>query len=331
MWLASEMAAFAHVAELGSFTAAARALKVPKVAVSRAIASLEHRLETRLLNRTTRRVALTPAGALLRPHCQRLLQEVEVVRMRFSATTGARLLRVLVDAGYGRLIVTPLVPRFLEHYPDVELRVAVTDTLPSKPDAGWDVLICDDPQAEPNLMQTSLGSPPLLLCATPAYLSRHGHPRGPADLNAHAVLRAQKAPQSPPVLLLRHGPEEHLVRLRPALTVDDPTLVHSSTAAGLGIGLLPEFLCRQGLSLGKLERVLPEWSIDEPLELAAVYSETSAGSATIRVFIEFLLANMVPILAAGDARSRALAADVRSDRYQRRPHAHRPVSRSEPE
>ena len=84
MWLASEMAAFAHVSELKSFTAAARALGVPKVAVSRAILSLERRLGTRLLTRTTRRVGLTPAGALLRPHSQRLLAEVEAVRARFA-------------------------------------------------------------------------------------------------------------------------------------------------------------------------------------------------------------------------------------------------------
>src|ERR1039457_5947164 len=83
MWLASEMAAFAHVAELKSFTAAARELGVPKAAVSRAILSLERRLGTRLLTRTTRRVALTPAGALLRPHSQRLLAEVDAVSARF--------------------------------------------------------------------------------------------------------------------------------------------------------------------------------------------------------------------------------------------------------
>jgi len=94
MWLASEMAAFAHVVELGSFTAAARALDVPKVAVSRAVASLERRLGTRLLTRTTRRLALTPAGTLLQPHCRRLLQEVEAARARFAALSGPQRLRV---------------------------------------------------------------------------------------------------------------------------------------------------------------------------------------------------------------------------------------------
>jgi len=323
------MAAFAHVAELGSFTAAARALQVPKVAVSRAVASLERRLNSRLLTRTTRRVALTPAGALLQPHCRRLLQEVEAVRARFTSASGPRRLRVLVDTGYGRLIVTPLVPRFLEHYPEVELQVALIDTTTLAADAEWDVLICDHPPAASGMLQTPLGSPPLLLCATPAYLARHGRPHAPGDLNAHAVLRAQRG--SDPALALRRGDEQHLVRLRPALSVDDPGLVHSSTAAGLGIGVLPEFLCRQGLGMGKLERVLPEWTPDEPLDLVAAYTQANAGSANIRQFIEFLLANLVPILAAGAAQPRSETGEIRSDRFHARPHSHRPVKRSEPE
>jgi DNA-binding transcriptional LysR family regulator len=331
MWLASEMAAFAHVAELGSFTAAARALGVPKVAVSRAIASLERRLGSRLLSRTTRRVALTPAGALLQPHCRRLLQEVETVRSRFTpaATAQPVRVRVLVDAGYGRLLITPLVPRFLEHFPSIELQVSLTDTHPIGPDDEWDLFICNNPEPLPRLMHTALGSPPLLLCATPAYLAKHGRPRSPGDLNAHTVLRAVELYQSP-ALHLRRGYEEHLIRLRPVLQVSDPALVHSSMAAGLGIGVLPEFLCRQGLAGGKIERILPDWSVTPPLELAAVYAESNAGSAAIRQFIEFLLANMVPILAASDWRPRSEPDEVRSDRFGNRPHPRRPGSRSDP-
>ena len=111
------------------------------------------------------------------------------------------------------------------------------------------------------------------------------------------MLRALDTAAGPRALALRRGAEHHAVRLRPTLTVNDPALVHSSTAAGLGIGVLPEFLCRQGLAMGKLVRVLADWSVDEPLELAAVYAEANAASAAIRQFIEFLLANMVPMLA----------------------------------
>jgi LysR family transcriptional regulator, regulator for bpeEF and oprC len=302
MWLASEMAAFAHVAELKSFTAAARALGVPKVAISRAIVSLEQRLGTRVLTRTTRRVTLTSAGLLLRPHCARLVAEVDAVRARFApAVDGARHLRLVVDPGYGRLLVTPLVPRFLERYGDFQLQVALIDTLPQQAITEWDLLICNDAPERADLVCTPLGSPPLLLCATPTYLARHGRPRAPADLSQHAVLRVvgSSEPEGPAALQLRRDADEQQIRLRPALQVNDPALVHSSTAASLGIGVLPEFLCRQGLAMGKLERVLPEWSLSKPLQLQAVYPTDLAGSAAIRLFIEFLMANLVPVLGGG--------------------------------
>jgi DNA-binding transcriptional LysR family regulator len=291
MWLASEMAAFAHVAELKSFTAAARALGVPKVAVSRAIVSLERKLGTRLLTRTTRRVALTSAGLLLRPHCQRLVAEVDAVRARFApARDSACSLRLLVDAGYGRLLVTGLVPRFLERYGEFALQVTLVDALPERPGRDWDLLICNDAPERPGLTRAELGSPPLVLSATPAYLARQGRPRAPSDLSLHSVLH------SAATLKLRRDAEEQQIRLKPSLQVNDPALVHSSTAAGLGIGVLPQFMCRAGLAMGKLERVLPDWSLSTPLQLQAVYPTELAGSAAIRLFIEFLLANMVPVL-----------------------------------
>ncbi|HLK70839.1 MAG TPA: LysR family transcriptional regulator [Steroidobacteraceae bacterium] len=291
------MSAFAHVSELKSFTAAARVLGVPKVAVSRAIVSLERRLGTRLLVRTTRRVSLTPAGELLRPHCQRLLAEVEAVRARFGPVgADARQLRLLVDPGYGRLLVTPLVPRFMESYPDVQLTVNVVDSPPASPGAEWDLLICNGAPAQSELTQTLLGSPPLLLCATPGYLSQHGRPRKPADLLTHTVLQ----PATATTLLLRRQQESQELRLRPALQVDDPALVHSSAAAGLGIAVVPEFLCRQGLALGKLERVLPDWTVGESLQLLALYAADRASSSAIRQFLEFLLANLVPVLGTSE-------------------------------
>ncbi len=299
MWLASEMAAFAQVAELGSFTAAARALGVPKVAVSRAIASLERRVGARLLARTTRRVALTTAGMALRPHCQRLLVEVDAVRARSAPRDGAGLrLRVLVDAGYGRLLVNPLVPRFMEHYPTIELQVRIGATVPERAGEDWDVLVCNGAIAGRALVHTPLGRLPQWLWATPAYLRQHGRPRQPADLAAHVLLRAATDLDGPDLLRLAGSDAEQSVRLRTGLRVNDPALVHATVAAGLGIGVLPEFLCRQGQAQGKLERVLPGWAVQEPLAPAALHAPEAPAAVAIRHFLEFLLANMVPVLSA---------------------------------
>ncbi len=296
MWLASEMAAFAHVAEFGSFTAAARALGVPKVAVSRAIASLEQRLGTRLLARTTRRVALTPAGTLLQPSCRRLLHEVDTVRRSFARVdAGLQRLRIRVDAGYGRVLVSPLVPRFIEHFPQLALQIETLESLPGAAAADWDVLVRAGEEAAPGLESTALASLPQLLWATPAYLQRHGRPRQPADLVRHVLLQVQHAQDSDESLRLHSAEGAESVPARAGLRVGDPAVVHSCAAAGLGVGVLPEFLCRAGEARGRLERVLPGWSVQPVLRLWACHGGEAAAAVPVRQFLEFLIANLVAV------------------------------------
>ena len=120
MWLAAELSVFAKVVDLGSFSAAARTLGVPKVAISRLIQALEQRVGTPLLTRTTRRIALTPAGRALLPYSIAIGAQTEAARRALAPLTShSRALRVLADPAYGRLLLAPLVPRFLERYPDI--------------------------------------------------------------------------------------------------------------------------------------------------------------------------------------------------------------------
>jgi DNA-binding transcriptional LysR family regulator len=300
MWFPSEMAAFARVVDLGSFTAAARALGVPKVAISRAVRSLEERLGAPLLTRTTRRIALTPAGRALLPYCQRVVIEADAAHAAMAPLTEARRnLRVLADPAYGRLLLSPLVPRFLERYPDISLELEMSAELPATPGDEWDVLIQNGPARAEGLAATSLGKPPVILCATPAYLRDHGKPQQPAELAAHAVLvPGQHVHQ----LRLQRGSQQAQIPLTPRLVVNDPAVVHAATAAGSGIGVLPEFLCRQGLTMGKLERVLPEWYAADVLDLQAVSDLRRARSAQVTALTEFLVANMVPVLGQGGSR-----------------------------
>jgi DNA-binding transcriptional LysR family regulator len=294
MWLASEMAVFARVYELGSFTAAARAFGVPKVAISRAVASLERRLKTALLTRTTRRMALTDAGRVFLPYCRAALEAADQAAAIATTTDESGPLRVLTDSGYGRLLVAPLVPRFLEHYPECPLQIEVIDRLPDAPSANWDLAVSSRPPAATLLASTELGAPPLILCAAPAYLKRAGVPSRPSQLAEHALLVAGSGERTP--LRLRRGEESLELMLSPKLAVDDPAVVHASTAAGLGVGVLPEFLCRQGLSMGRLTQVLPGWEVADALRLHALYDPHRVTSARIRRFIDFVLANMVPVL-----------------------------------
>lgn len=125
IWSPSHMAVFAKVVDLNGFSAAARALRVPKAAVSRAIAELEAELGLRLMQRTTRRLSLTPAGEQLLPHCRAILAAADTVRERAAelAKSHAGALRVLADGTYGRVLLAPLVPRFMERFPDIPLEV----------------------------------------------------------------------------------------------------------------------------------------------------------------------------------------------------------------
>ena len=298
MWLASEMAAFAQVVDLNSFTAAARSLGVPKVAVSRAVRSLEALVGTPLLTRTTRRLALTEAGAALLPYCQRVAADVHAARSAMLPLgTHRRGLRVLGDPAYGRLLLGPLLPRFLEKYPDIPLEVEMSAELPAEPGEQWDVLIQNGPPRAEGLAGTSLGRPPLILCATPNYLRAHPAPAEPADLATHALL----IPGEPVAELRLHLGSKRTVEIRvqPRLVVNDPSVIHAATAASAGIGVLPEFLCRQGLAMGKLVRVLPEWTASDLLDLHAVCDLRRASNPQVIALIDFLVANMAPVLGHG--------------------------------
>ena len=297
MWLPSELVAFAQVVELGSFTAAARAVGVPKVAVSRAVQSLEKRVGTKLLTRTTRRVALTDAGRALLPLAARMAAETAAARRIMAPLTeDRRTLRVLADPAYGRLLLSPLLPRFMERYPDIPLEVEMAQTLPEEPGEHWDVLFQNGPPRREGLVGTPLGRPLVILCATPAYLRAHPPITQPADLAQHAVLAPGQVVTE---LRLHRGRTQAQIALTPRLVVTDPAVVHAATAGGAGIGVVPEFLCRIGLSMNKLERVLPDWQVADVLELHAVSDLRRAGLPAVKALVEFFVANMVPVLGRG--------------------------------
>jgi len=295
IWMPAQLAVLARVVDLNGFSAAARSLGVPKAAVSRAVADLERALGVRVLERTTRRLSLTAAGRIVYPHARRLAEETEtaqslIARLR-SPPAGP--LRVAADPTYGRVLLAPLVPRFLERFPDVPLEVVMQhDGL----EDSCDVMLCTHPPEGPGLAERELGAPPAILCATPAYLAGRGTPERPLDLARHDLL-VPDGEGSPMRLLLARGAQREEVRVTPKLAVGDPSVLHAAAAAGLGIGLLPEFLCRQGLATGRLARVLAEWSLPAVAPLRAVYPEILGADPRVRHFVDFIAANIIPALA----------------------------------
>jgi DNA-binding transcriptional LysR family regulator len=296
LWAPAQLAVLAKVVDLNGFSSAARALGVPKAAVSRAIGDLEQSLGVRLLERTTRRLSLTPAGRLLYPHAKRLTEESDAARAAIARlkAPAAGPLRIASEPTYGRVLLTPLVPRFLENFPDIPLDVALDVVGPAEE---WDVAIRSRPADDPAVRHRSLGAPPAVLCATPAYLERRGRPARPEDLRAHDLLTPEVAELPEYRLLLRRGSQRAEVAVSPKLAVGDPAVLHAATAAGLGIGLLPGFLCRQGLATGRLEAVLPEWTAPPAAALYALYPAALEADSRVQRFVEFLAASVIPALA----------------------------------
>jgi DNA-binding transcriptional LysR family regulator len=296
IWTPAQLAVLAKVVDLNGFSAAARALGVPKAAVSRAVADLERALGVRVLERTTRRISLTHAGRLLYPHAKRIVDESDAARgviAKLQAPIRGPL-RVIADPTYGRVLLTPLVPRFLESFPDLPLEVAMDSTDSAD---GWDVAIRT--QGSPNAAVVSrlLGAPPAVLCATPSYLQQRGVPSRPDDLREHDLLTPEATDLAQFRLRLERGSQRAEVSLSPKLAVNDPAVLHAATAAGLGIGLLPQFLCRQGLATGRLKYVLPEWTLPAAAPLYAVYPAALEADLRVQRFVDFLAANIVPALA----------------------------------
>jgi len=164
-------------------------------------------------------------------------------------------------------------------------------------EGAWDVAIRTRPPADASIARRLLGAPPALLCATAAYLQQHGTPERPDDLRLHDLLTPDAAELPQFRLQLSRGAQRAEVPLSPKLAVDDPAVLHAATAAGLGIGLLPEFLCRQGLATGRLKAVLPEWAVPPAAALYALYPSVLESDPRAQQFVDFLAANIVPALA----------------------------------
>jgi len=192
-------------------------------------------------------------------------------------------------------LLSPLVPRFLEAFAHVPLEVALDAQQLEQ--GSWDVAIRTRPPADDTIARRLLGAPPALLCATPAYLQQRGLPERPDDLRTHDLLTPEATELPEFRLQLSRGTQRAEVPLSPKLTVDDPAVLHAATAAGLGIGLLPEFLCRQGLATGRLKTVLEEWSVPPAAALYALYPVALESDPRAQQFVDFLAANIVPALA----------------------------------
>lgn len=259
------MNAFVHVMDGGSFTAAAGHMGITKAQVSRLVSLLEDRLQTKLLHRTTRRIAATSVGERYAEQCKAILDLVAQAEGEASGAAHALSgrLRVMSMAAFGNRYVTPLVSRFCAEHPRVTVEYSASQNPPDLLAEGVDVSVYLA-QALPDsaLVARKLGRMFSVLCAAPAYLARHGTPQAPGDLARHTCLRLVNSSFSSRWELDCGG--QHVILEPEGPLIGNTTeVLLDSALGGLGIVLLPAYSVVDDLRRGRLAQVLPAWRSPE--------------------------------------------------------------------
>lgn len=257
------LALFAKVAEERSFAGAARALGVSVATVSRAVARLEDRLGARLLNRTSRQLALTEFGASLAERAGevfRLAEEAEGAAREQSAQPRG-LVRLAVPMSFGLRWVAPLLPEFFRRYPEVQVDLHLSDATVDIVGDGFDAALRIAVLPDSSLVARKLSPVARLVVAAPAYLERHGTPAHPADLQGHACLGYAYRARSDTWQFTNAAGEEASVRPRGPLRVTNSDALVPTVLAGLAICELPEFIAADYVRDGRLVPILTGWAM----------------------------------------------------------------------
>jgi DNA-binding transcriptional LysR family regulator len=288
----NEIMVFTRVVQTGSFTAAAKALGMPKSTVSRKVSELEARLESRLLQRTTRKLGLTDAGRTYFDYGVRIVTELEEAERAVGDLRSKPRGLLRITAGVSNGFLAPVVASFLARYPDVEIEMLCTARAVDLVEERYDVAIRNGPLADSSLVARSLGSAAWFLVATPAYLKRRGRPRSPDDLKKHDLVMFVAGQMTAQLRLVRDGAAKH-VAVQPRLAVSDIDIAHTVALAGIGIALLPAFQCIDDLRARRFERVLRDWSTP-PAPVHIVYPTSRHVSPKVKAFVEHVQQAMTP-------------------------------------
>ncbi len=290
----NEMLVFTRVVDAGSFTAAAAKLDMPKSTVSRKVSALEERLGARLLHRTTRKLHLTDVGADFYERCASIVRAVAEAEQAVTETqdTPKGRLRLTAPVDFGVEVLAPLIARFLELNPLVQLDVELTGRVVDLVAEGFDVAIRAGRLPDSSLIARKLGSTQIHVVASPDYLQVHGCPKRPEELAGHTFV-LHNAPSMVRTFTLHGAGGVREVEVVGRVSVNEYGVVHRLAAAGFGLAAVPDVICAQDVREGRLVQVLPGWAVPEGA-IYAVYPSTRHLSAALRAFLDFVKAEMTP-------------------------------------
>lgn len=285
----NQLHVFVRVVEAGSFTAAGRRLGIPKSTVSARVAQLEEHLGVRLLQRTTRRVALTDAGRDFYARCARIVGDVEEAERSVTEQqlTPRGTLRVTAPVELGSTYLGAIAAAYCARYPEVKLDVVTTDRMVDLVDEGFDLGIRLGQLPPSALIARKLAAITSQLYASPAYLEARGRPATPEELAGHACI-VFSSPRQADVWRLQHDDGARAeVRVSGPLAINSLRAVYDAAVAGLGIAMLPLFAATTQLDTSSLCRVLPDWRGPEA-GMHVVYPSGRHLSVKTRSFVDFL-------------------------------------------
>jgi LysR family transcriptional regulator for bpeEF and oprC len=283
------MKVFARVAELGSFARAADTLDMSRAMASSYVAQLEEHLGTRLLHRTTRKVSVSPQGAVYLEHCKRILAEIEAADdlLRLARNRPQGKLRVDVPVAFGKYLLLPAIPQFSQRYPDVSLEVRFNDHYVDLQAEGVDVAVRVGKIRSPDLIAKKISASRVVTCASPRYLATSGLPRTPDDLRKHRLIgMLRQAATRPSDWAFKHGNGTRSVRLPMAVSFNTVEAVSISALEGHGIVQQLDLLVGGYVAEGRLVELLREFSCEGP-PLSVIYPKATQHLARVRVFAEF--------------------------------------------
>lgn len=276
------------VTEAGSFSAAARKLAVPVATVSRRVAELEAHLKAELFQRTSRRMSLTETGRSYIEACKRIIEQVEDAERELSGEYRSPRgdLTVTAPWGLGHTHLLPLAIEFLQQYPEIALRLALTDRVVNMVDENVDVAIRIGALPDSNLIAMRVGSIRVVVCASPAYLAAHGRPEKLDDLRNHDCITIDDV-APPTAWKFANGHRSIAVPIRTRLTVNTSEAAVLAAVAGAGLARVMSYKMDAPKRAGALAVVLEDFE-PEPLPAHIVYAQRKIAPLKLRAFLNWI-------------------------------------------
>ena len=289
--LLADMAILVTVVEQGNFSKAAKKLGVTPSAVSRQISRLEAALGIKLLQRTTRQLALTESGEITFASCKQMLEAAEQAISASTSTTStvSGLLRVAAPKSLANQVLRPLFIDFLKQYPDIQLHLKVTDQVLDPIHDSIDFLIHINQQPIESLVNIKLGEVSQTLCASPEYLQTHATPMHPEDLKAHACICLGENATDNRWKFMKNN-QQATIQVSGSYLVNHSEMRRDAIEQGFGIGALPDYIAEKSIQSGQLIELLSDWKLQGNYQgdICLQFVQSKYMPNKNRVFIDFI-------------------------------------------